>query len=160
VLAEKEIRDASQIAARFKIPSPLAEWYSSEAETFCLIRDLRDGIAHHGRRPPNIFELEWGFGVPIEAEPWNRLISWDENRVWNGRLGSLRAVFADLISHALDSTTRFANVVPTFLKLAPPLGEDLLYFIRSPFGRHLTQIAATKSQPWEGRTPDAQAEAP
>jgi hypothetical protein len=31
VLAEKEIRDASQIAARFEIPSPLAEWYRSEA---------------------------------------------------------------------------------------------------------------------------------
>lgn len=160
VVSGDKTRDAEEIVAKFQAPKPLAEWYCGEAEFFLLVRGLRDGIAHHGKRPLTIFELDRGFCVEVSATPWNSLVAWSEGRVWSGRLGSLHAVFADVISHSIGATSRLAAVIPEFLSLSAPMSRDVHYFVRSPFGRHLTSIEATRLRPWEGRTTDVETSSP
>jgi hypothetical protein len=146
----KEIRDADDLVTKYGMPEPLALWYHTEATFFQALRKLRDGIAHHGHVPPTVLETEWGFAIMPSEPPWNRFTEWPEEKRLQG-LGSLRSVFAGFIAYALGATTRFATTIPTFLQLAPALGDKLHLFVRNPFGHQLVMLEAMRNQPWEGK---------
>lgn len=151
VIQNGEIRAPGDLIDRYRMPDALAHWYYAQAPFFRELRQLRNGIAHHGQRPSTIFETEWGFAISPSDPPWNLFSEWPVELQWKGRLGSLRAVFAGFIEHSLQALTMFASVVPTFLELPPALGNDLRVFVRSPFGYQLVRLPAMREQPWEGR---------
>lgn len=151
VIQNDAIREPDDLISRYRMPEPLAHWYHAEAPFFRELRQLRNGIAHHGRRAPTIFETEWGFAVSPSDPPWNMFAEWPVELQWKGRLGSLRAIFAGFIAHSFEATTRFASTIPILLDLPPALGEDLHFFVRSPFGHQLVRLSAMRKQPWEGR---------
>jgi hypothetical protein len=151
VIQNDEIREPDDLVSRYRMPEALANWYYAEAPFFRELRQLRNGIAHHGQRPPSIFETEWGFAISPSDPPWNMFDEWPVELQWNGRLGSLRAIFAGFIAHSLQAMTRFASTISTLLELPPALGDDLHLFVRSPFGHQLVRLSAMRKQPWEGR---------
>jgi hypothetical protein len=151
VMKGDDILEAIAIATRFRMPEPLAVWYQSEAAFLRELRDLRDAIAHYGHQASTVFELDWGFAVDPSESPWQRLGTWPSAQLWEGRLGSLRSVFAGFICHAIEATSRFAATLPTLFSLPLALGNDLHLYIRSPFGHQLTGLGRFRKQPWEGR---------
>ena len=146
-----EAIELGDLVDKFRMPEPLARWYYAEAAFFRELRDLRDGIAHSGRRLPAIFETECGFSIMPAEPPWDRFAEWPEEKRWRG-FGSLRSIFAGFIDHVLHATARFATTLKTFLQPPPALGESsLCLFLRSPFGQHLVGLDVMRKQPWEGR---------
>lgn len=150
VLNGNHIRTNEEIGRRWSLPEPLILWFLAEAPFFRELRGLRDGIAHHGRNPPTIFSVEWGFAIDPTAKPWNRLSTWAPEQLWDGRLGSLRGIFAAFILHTLQATTRFTGVMRSIVKLPPAVADDIRLFVRSPFGHRLVSLEAITRQPWEG----------
>jgi hypothetical protein len=149
-LAGQSVRPAEEIQSRWGVPKPLALWYHSEAPFFRELRDLRDGIAHHGRNLPFVVVTEWGFGIDPATQPWNRFDIWPQGQRWDGRLGSLRAIFTGFVVHSIQATSRFASVVRASVRLPPAIADDVCFFIRSPFGKWLVGLEVMMEQPWEG----------
>ena len=103
------------------MPEALTHWYHTEAPFFRELRQLRNGIAHHGQRPSSIFETEWGFAISPLDRPWNLFDARPGELQWEGRLGSLRTIFAGFIAHSLEAMTRFASTIPALGELPPRL---------------------------------------
>lgn len=144
-------RSADEIRHKWKVPEKLADWYVHEASFFQILRDLRDAIAHQGENSPNVFRLECGFAVDPAGTPWNQFDAWPGDRRWQGRLGSLRALFVWLIGHAIQSTTRFSEAICGVAPLPTGiLRTDVRVFIRNPFGARLISLEDMLTQPWEG----------
>jgi hypothetical protein len=141
-----------EIQDRWRMPRPLADWYVQEATFFRLLRNLRDGIAHEGVRPPTVFETDWGFAIATDERPWAQVVDWVSKERWNGRLASLRSLFVEFVFHTLRATGRFGESMESFVQLPEPILRDVKYFVRSPFGSHLVSLERTKGQPWENRT--------
>ena len=148
VIRNEEVLTESELQKRYGMPAILAEWYTQEASFFKELRELRNGIAHHGRNVSTIFELEWGFAIDPTQPPWNRFAEWPPERRWHGKLGALRSVFVGFIIHTMQASTRFANVIAQSVQLPPSIIEAR-YFIRSPFGSWLVNLGAMREQPWE-----------
>jgi|ERR1700687_2617927 len=150
VLGEGGLIASAEIGAIWGIPAPLADWYATEAPFFRKLRDIRDGIAHHGHQPPSVFTIDgWGFAIDTSREPWVGKVHVRENS-----LGSFRAVFGGFIMHALQAATRLAMTIEQIIELPPALNEDLFVFVRSPVGAELTRLEGVLTQPWEGRDSD------
>ncbi len=149
-LAGTGFREVEEIESRWGVPIALGTWYHHEAPFFRELRELRDGISHHGRTLPTVFTVDWGFAIDPSQPPWNRFDEWATNGLWEGRLGSLRSIFAGFIVHSLQACTRFANVLKSIVQLPPPLHDGLCFFVRSPFGRQLVNLDHMRMQPWEG----------
>jgi hypothetical protein len=145
-----EFRSEEEIQTRWDIPAALANWYVHEAPFFRELRGLRDGIAHHGRTLPSVYSVDWGFAIDPKDDPWNQFGEWPPDRLWEGRLGSLRSVFAGFTIHALQACTRFASTLPSFVQLPTSLNDELRFYVRSPCGAHLVQLELMRAQPWEG----------
>ncbi|MBA3641482.1 MAG: hypothetical protein M3505_08780 [Verrucomicrobiota bacterium] len=140
----------AEIQERYKLPENLAKWYEQEAEVFELLRALRDRIVHRGGRLPTIFECEGGFAVDPSDPPWDQLHLWPADQL-DGKLGSLRIIFAGLIRHALGASSRLSLAIRSCVVLPPTaLKDHVRLFIRSPFGARLVQLDAMMAQPWEG----------
>jgi hypothetical protein len=152
VVKNDEIVEPSDLVSRYRMPEPLAHWYHAEAPFFRELRDLRNGIAHHGRRLPSIYETEWGFAVSPSEAPWSKFKLWLPEQLYQGRLGSVRALFISFIVHSLDALTRFVTTIRPLLELPPALGDDRQrVFLRSPFGHQLVGLGSMLDQPWEKR---------
>jgi hypothetical protein len=143
-------RTADEIAKRYCLPGPLADWYSAETPFFERLRGLRDGIAHHGRSVSTVFELPPGLAVNPSDPPWNDFDLWSAGDLHEGRFAPLRLLFASFILHAISTTNRFAQVLRDSVPLPPAVGEGLRSFVRSPYGHWLAQIHNIRVQPWEG----------
>ncbi len=123
VMDGQNLRGARDLISTYGMYESLAGWYETEAPVFRVLKELRDGIAHHGSRPPVIFETEWGFAVDPSQEPWRRFNVWPEERFRKGRLGSLRRLVGRLILHALGTTSRLADSIRSSVSLAPVVNE-------------------------------------
>lgn len=149
-LAGADFRTVEEMESRWGVPAALGTWYQHEAPFFRELRELRNGISHHGRSLPTVFSVDWGFAIAPSEVPWNRFDEWPPNRLWDGRLGSLRSIFAGFVIHSLQACTRFASVLKSVVQLPPPLHDRLRFYVRSPFGRRLVNLEHMRMQPWEG----------
>ena len=148
-LVGAQSRGLEEMESRWGIPDPLGRWYQYEAPFFREVRELRDGISHHGRSLPTVYSVDWGFAIKPSEPPWNRFDEWPSEQLWDGRLGSLRSVFAGFMVHSLQACTRFASVLESIVQLPPPLHDSLRLYVRSPFGNRLVRLDDTRIQPWE-----------
>lgn len=148
VMRGEKTASEDELQARYGLPEALAQWYADEAHFFAELRTLRDGIAHHGRRLPTIFEVEWGFAIDPSQLPWSRFDLWPIEQRREGKLGALRSVFAGFIVHTMHASTRLATIFPRLFDLPVPVTE-LSYVVRSPFGSWLVDLNGIREQPWE-----------
>lgn len=152
VVKNDEIVELSDLVSRYRMPEQLARWYHMEAPFFRELRDLRNGIAHRGRRLPSIYKTEWGFAVSPSEAPWSKFKVWSPEQLYQGRLGSVRGLFVSFIAHSLDALTRFVVTIRPLLELPAALGDDRQQvFLRSPFGHQLVGLDSVLNQPWEER---------
>lgn len=146
-----EVEPAS-LMKRYGMSEALAAWYQTEVPFFRVLKNLRDGIAHKGRRPSIIFETDWGFAVDPSDRPWSHFKQWEDERFKKDRLGSLRRLVVCFILHSLGATSRLAIAIGSLVELPTVLHEDLRLFVRSPFGQYLVDLEAMADDPWEGKS--------
>jgi hypothetical protein len=142
-------RSEEDLVKRFRLPIPLAKFYIAETEHFQRLRDLRVSIEHHGQSVGPIFDLDEGMAIAVDVEPWRSLPIWCPELIRNQRLGSLRAVFAFLISQALEMTTRYAVAFASSVTLPLAIGPGYRLYLRDYFSHHLVSLTATIRSPWE-----------
>jgi hypothetical protein len=150
VLNGETLRTEKEISDRFGLPQPLASFYAVEGIRFQLLRDLRDGVVHHGKGVPTIYETEAGVGVAVDESPWNQLKLWTPENLRHGKFGSVRAIFAHLTFEALEMITRFAIAYSSCIAVPESILSDVRLYLRHPFGRWLVNLEKLIDQPWEG----------
>jgi len=146
-----ELRSGDDIVATYKLPPALANWYVAEAPAFRELRRLRDGIAHHGRTVPTLFELPEGLALDASDSMWSEFLIWPSEMRINGKFGSVRALFAALVLNAVSATTRLDEALRACVQLPDAIGTDVRSFLRSPFGAQLVRLLDILAAPWEGR---------
>jgi hypothetical protein len=88
---------------------------------------------------------------PSES-PWTDFDEWPAERLWDARLGSMRALFLRLISHSVQSTNRLALALEQLAPLPPAMFKNgVKLFLRSPFSALLISLEQTRANPWEGK---------
>jgi hypothetical protein len=148
VISGGSIRTEAELQERYGLPVDLASWYVSEAEFFRVLRLIRNGIAHEGSSAPVVFELPCGFAISPTEWPWTEFDEWPRERLWGGKLGSLRSAFIAFILHSLHASSRFAELISRSVRLLPPITDRRL-FVRSPFGHWLVELDRMRLKPWE-----------
>lgn len=154
VLKGTDLISSAELTGTFGLPKPLADWYESEGPNFQTLRDLRDGIVHKRKGFPTVFELSEGLAITISESPWDEFDIWENAHLLNGRFGSLRALFASLATHALETTTRFQRAVRSSVQLPAPISREVRVFLRSSVTHRLVSCRAMIAQPWEGSAAD------
>lgn len=145
-----ELRSGDEIRAKYGLPAAIANWYVHEAPAFKELRRIRDGIAHHGRTVPTIFELPEGFALDVTSGVWEEFAIWPPNLRVGEKFGSVRALFAAAIGNAFDATTRLVTAIRSSVQLPASVGQDVHSFLRSPFGTRLVELPTILAAPWEG----------
>lgn len=152
IIKDDRVLTKDQLMLEYGMLPKLAEWYEHQAVFFSPLRNLRDNIAHDGARPSTILAVESGFAVIPTDPPWNQFDLWPGEQLWNGRLGSLRMLFAVFISHAIDAATSLSLV----LRDLPDLQHDVTigrFYVRSSSGSELVGLPSLIAHPWETAHP-------
>jgi hypothetical protein len=103
VLHGETPRSTGEIAQKFTLPAPLADFYAKEADFFRILRNLRVGIEHYGDGLPTIFPDKDRFLVRTTDFPWTELGVWKESELIENRLGPLCNVYNNLIRHTIET---------------------------------------------------------
>jgi len=142
-------RSKDELIERYRLPSPLAEFYFTESEHFQWLRDLRDAVEHHGKSPGMIFDIEDGMAIKADEEPWSFLPIWKPELLRPNGLGSLRAIFLYLVSQALELTTRYVRAYSSCIAVPLAIGPGYRFYIRDFFSHHLVNLRSSLESPWE-----------
>lgn len=148
----EELRHGDDIVSSYDLPTPLANWYVVEGPAFRLLRSLRDGVLHHGKSIPEVYQLEgYGLAVAKDRPPWNSLAIWDEVGPVNDRLVPLRLVFVAVVRQVLECADRLATAMANSAQLPMPIGAQVKTYLRSAVSYRLVQIPRLVESPWEQR---------
>jgi len=142
-------RSGDDIVAKYHLPPALANWYVGETAAFLELRKLRDGVAHHGRTAPTLFELPEGIALDATDKMWSEFLVWTPEQRLHDKFGSVRALFAAIILNFLGATSRFADAIRATVQLPPAIGVDVRSYLRSPFGARLVELPDILVSPWE-----------
>ncbi len=149
VLHGDELRTADEITKTFGLPGPLAQFYEAESARFQILRDLRVSIEHHGETVGTIFRFEEGAAVSTTDPPWSSFKIWKPEQLQKNNLGSLRLLFAHLVSEALAMTTRYAAAYASCVAVPGALSDGIYLYLRHPFSHHLMSLDRILQEPWE-----------
>ncbi len=145
----KTPRPVDEISSRYDMPKPIAEFYNSQASFLSSIRKVRDGVIHRGHNAGFVLSLDEGLAVPTREVPWKDLEIWDESSVTINGLGSLRRLFAYVVSQSVTATTRFAEAFVSCIALPEPMSPRNHVFLRGLLNHHLIKIEDKLKAPWE-----------
>lgn len=138
-----------ELMDKYNMPRPLADFYNSYAPFLVSIRKIRDEIVHRGHNAGFVFNVDQGLAVLTRERPWNELQIWDDASISNNDLGSLRKLFAYVISEVIGATTRFGEAFSSCILLPEPLSPANRVFLRGPLNHHLLKVDETLASPWE-----------
>jgi len=150
VLNGDQLRSAADIASKWRLPQPIADFYVSEGVHFQRVRDIRVAIEHHGKPAALVMQLPDGLVLSLSSSPWSDFPIWDDNTRRPNDLGSARALFAFLISNALDLPTRFVRAYWSCVATPPAIAKGLTCYLRNPYSDLLVGLPSVLRQPWEG----------
>ena len=136
------------------MPRPLADFYNSHAPFLARVGRIRKAIVHRGHNAGFVLNLDRGLAVATKRHPWNQLQIWDERSLGQNDLGSLRMLFAYVISEAMAATTRFGEAFASCISLPEPLSPANHVFLRGPLNHHLLRLEETLASPWERQSGD------
>jgi hypothetical protein len=94
-----------------------------------------------------------GVAVSIHDPAWKDLPIWNEKTTRSPDLGSARAIFAYLVSDALDLCSRFVKAYWSCVGTPQAVADDLKCYLRSPLSHHLLTLPMVLEQPWERLKP-------
>lgn len=121
VMKNNEMLSQDEIQERYNIPEPMAKYYFEAAPFFLILRQYRDKVVHSGKAVDIVFELENGFAVDKNSEPFSSFNVWKESDFFNDNLASLRPVIHHMITQTLKSCDDFVNVISSIIKFPPSL---------------------------------------
>ncbi|NMY39841.1 hypothetical protein HBN76_00855 [Pseudomonas sp. WS 5013] len=130
VLKDEKLSTTKQIAEKFLLPKPLAEFYNRNGSFFLWLRSLRDKISHGGNNIELLYIMDDGFAVPTESEPFKGLQVWDDTELKPNNLGSLRSVISYITLNTLGALEDFSLVIQSIMQLPPDIAPDYNIYIR------------------------------
>lgn len=139
---------AGEISERYGLPDELAEFYASEAKGFAALRNIRDGLVHHGKRAPNVYMLDEGPAIDVRAEQWSDLPVWKETELRREKFGSVRALLAHHAQGALSIPTRYLEAFAAQIAVPPPLIANVSVYLRGPYTHTLNSLDEMLVDPW------------
>lgn len=130
VLSDNKLSTAEEIAERFQLPMPLAEFYRRNGIFFSWLRSYRDKISHGGNSIQSLYIMNDGFAISTEAEPFRELHIWESADLKPNGLGSVRSVVAYAILNTLHALEDFSFVIQSIMQLPPDIAPDHQVYIR------------------------------
>jgi len=131
VFYNNKLSAAEEIAKRFLIPTPLAEFYHRNGQFFSWLRSYRDKIAHGGNSIRSLYIMEDGFAISTENEPFKGLQIWETTELKPNGLGSVRSVVSYAILNTLNVLEDFSSVIQSVMQLPPDIAPAHNVYIRS-----------------------------
>jgi hypothetical protein len=141
-----------ELSTKYRFPESLARFYTARRETFMALREVRDGIMHHGKTEDLIFGFRDGFALALDqglASKLAQLGIWRDVDLKPNRLGSLLSLLAFLAKDAFDATQGLAQAIQQGVRCPPPLiMADYSVWYRSKLGAHFRMLANYLAEPW------------
>lgn len=130
ILKDEKLSTTEQIAEKFLIPVPLAEFYNRNGSFFLWLRSFRDKISHGGNNINSLYIMDDGFAVSTESEPFKDLHIWNDAELKPNNLGSLRSVLSYVILSTLNTLEDYSLVIQSIMQLPPDIAPDHNIYIR------------------------------
>jgi hypothetical protein len=150
VMSDGNLMQADEIGRRHNVPPPLAAAYQSAGSFLKVLRELRDGIIHHGRDAPIVLTGERGFILGKGEPGFASLPIWKPEHSFNEHAVSLRPAVAYLVATTLYTCNTFADVLGQIFAFPPDVAPDHHLFVRSVHGGALlaVQEVLRGGSPW------------
>lgn len=130
VLSNNKLSTAEEIAERFQIPMPLADFYRRNGVFFSWLRSYRDKISHGGNSIHSLYMMDDGFAISTEVEPFKNLHIWDYADLKPNGLGSVRSVVSYAILNTLHALEDFSSAIQSIMQLPPDIAPNHEVYIR------------------------------
>ncbi len=137
VMSNCELMSVEQIVESRRVPLPLAETYAAAGAFLKLLRELRDGIIHHGKDAPVVLTTERGFVIGRDKPGFASLPIWKPEHAFNEHTVSLRPALAHLVVTALYTCNSFAESLARTIAFPPDIAPEHSIFIRAIHGEAL-----------------------
>lgn len=132
------LSSSEEIAEKYMLPQPLAEFYCRHGVFFDWLRSYRDRISHGGSNIQGLYITEVGFAVSTKDHPFNVLDIWNSTTLQNNGLGSVRTLIAHVILSTLGALDDFATTIESLMQLPPDIAPNHDIYVR---GKELTIIS-------------------
>ena len=150
VMSNGKLMTVEQIAATRRVPLPLATVYADAGAFLKVVRELRDGLIHHGKETPMVMTTDRGFVIGRLERGFDSLPMWKPEHTYNENVVSLRPALAYLVVTTLYACNAFAGALESMFAFPPDLAPGHRLFIRSVHGEALVRAQAVLrgSSPW------------
>lgn len=130
VLHNSKPSTSQEIAERYFIPLPLAEFYERNSKFFFWLRSYRDKISHGGNSIQSLYIMDDGFAISTKNEPFEGLHIWEHSELKPNGLGSVRAVVSYAILNTLCALEDFSVVIQSIMQLPPDIAPKYNVYAR------------------------------
>ncbi|MCC6573854.1 MAG: hypothetical protein IT462_08685 [Planctomycetes bacterium] len=132
--------------------SAISSFYAAKKDRFMLLREMRDGIGHHGRSIDWIFKLAEGVGIAQDSFIGHALEKgrlWEMTKPLRNSIGSYLALIAFLAQDLLIAIEDFtAACASSFDVLPSSTAAGYRIFVRSNLNAHRAKLAEYIEKPW------------
>jgi hypothetical protein len=142
---KKRARTASEIEAKFGLPSSLAAQYASLVPFFSELRDIRDDVVHGRRGLGRIFDTERGFCVEPKTAPFYSFNGWLPEHYYNENIVSILPWTANLILRTIDACNSLMNAFAQVITLPPEIAPGYFILVRGPNNEALKDLIQANS---------------
>jgi hypothetical protein len=144
-----ELKSPEQIASKYGIHEPLAQFYNRQGDFFIWLRSYRDRINHHGAGFAQVFITERGFAVSTNQKPFSRVDIWNESNTQGNDLGSVRTVLSYVMTNTLLAIEDFARIIGLTIELPYDVAPDHYVFMRGYHVNRLLELGSyLHDHPW------------
>jgi hypothetical protein len=134
------ISTLGELASRFGLPQPLAEFYVRNSRFFMTLRAFRDNIIHHGSQVQTIFSDEQGFFIRESMRPFSTMNIWRENERQPNDLFPLLPALGVVIRNTIAACEDFSSTIENIVSFPPPIVPGMKLFMRGYFNECFTEI--------------------
>lgn len=140
VIKNGTTQDTNTIMKKYRIPEPLALWYSRHADFFMQLKAIRDSIVHNGKSLEFIFSTEDGFAVQRGTEPFGGLYQWPIECELPNSLVPIRPVMALLVRRTIQASEDLAASLSELFSFRSDLVPSMNLYFRGTNDRQLTVL--------------------
>jgi hypothetical protein len=132
-------RPATEIAARYALPSAASATYEKHAPFFLSLRASRDGIIHGGSSVDMIFATDRGFCVDPRSKHYHGF-PWKPEHYFNANIVSLRPWVANVVLRTIEACSEIMFALAAELRFPDRIAPAHHVFIRDPSNPALVRL--------------------
>jgi hypothetical protein len=150
-LRDNNPRSTSEMEGKCGLPGPLAEQYAQATPFFIELRELRNGIVHHGTEFDHIFDTERGFCIRKDSHVLSA-ISCRFTHEYNEHLVSILPFLSTVIMQTISTCTSLVNTFASLIQLPEAIAPSYHVFVRGPHTSALLEVLEiyNGASPWWG----------